>query len=58
VELNLEEFWGYKDIIFNTISNKSATSGLDLNDTGYIDESDMALFLYTVADSISESSEL
>lgn len=56
--LNLEEFWNYKDIIFNTISNKSATSGLDLNDAGYIDENDMALFLYTIVDSISDSNEL
>lgn len=32
IELNLEEFWQYKDIIFKTISNSSATSGLNLND--------------------------
>lgn len=54
-KLNLEEFWNYKDIIFQAISNSSATSGLNLNDKWYIDKSDMALFLYTIADSVSES---
>lgn len=57
IELNLEEFWQYKDIIFKTISNSSATSGLNLNDAWYIDQSDMALFLYTIADSVSDSPE-
>ncbi len=57
-KLNLEEFWSYKDIIFQTIQNTSATSGVNLNDKGYVDKSDMSIFLYTIADSISESDEL
>jgi len=53
-KLNLEEFWNYREYIFKAIQNKSAISGLNARDGNYLDKSEMALFLYTIADSISD----
>jgi len=57
-ELNLEEFWEYRNYVFQAIQSKSATSGLDTQDSNYLSKSEVSLFLFTIADSISESGEV
>ena len=52
-QLNLEEFFGYRHYIFPAIQSKSMNSGLNLQDGDYLSPKEIAIVLFTIADSIS-----